>query len=111
MAINRQDKTVKVQNVASGAEEDIPYDTLMIATGSRPFVLPIPGADLDGVFTISDLHKAIEIKDRIAKGKVGKAVVIGGGAIGLEMAEAFKDLWGVETSVVEFYAPGIAPYS
>lgn len=108
MAINRQDKTVKVQNVASGAEEDIPYDTLMIATGSRPFVLPIPGADLDGVFTISDLHKAIEIKDRIAKGKVGKAVVIGGGAIGLEMAEAFKDLWGVETSVVEFM-PQVLP--
>ena len=107
-AIDRQAKTVKVQNVASGEEQDIPYDTLMIATGSRPFVLPIPGADLDGVFTISDLHKAIEIKDRIAKGKVGKAVVIGGGAIGLEMAEAFKDLWGVETSIVEFM-PQVLP--
>jgi NADPH-dependent 2,4-dienoyl-CoA reductase/sulfur reductase-like enzyme/rhodanese-related sulfurtransferase len=102
MAINRKEKTVKVQSVASGEEQEVPYDTLMIATGSRPFVLPIPGADLDGVFTISDLHKAIEIKDRIAKGKVDKAVVIGGGAIGLEMAEAFKDLWGVTTTVVEF---------
>ncbi len=108
MAIDRKAKTVKVQNVASGEEDDVPYDTLMIATGSRPFILPIPGADLDGVFTISDLHKAIEIKDRIAKGKVGKAVVIGGGAIGLEMAEAFKDLWGVETSVVEFM-PQVLP--
>lgn len=108
MAIDRKAKTVAVQNVASGEEEAIPYDSLMIATGSRPFVLPIPGADLDGVFTISDLHKAIEIKDRIAKGKVGKAVVIGGGAIGLEMAEAFKDLWGVETSVVEFM-PQVLP--
>ena len=108
MAIDRQAKTVKIQNVATGEEEDISYDSLMIATGSRPFVLPIPGADLDGVFTISDLHKAIEIKDRIAKGKVGKAVVIGGGAIGLEMAEAFKDLWGVETSVVEFM-PQVLP--
>ncbi len=108
LAINRQDKTVKVKVLASGEEQDIPYDTLMIATGSRPFVLPIPGADLDGVFTISDLHKAIEIKDRIAKGKVDKAVVIGGGAIGLEMAEAFKDLWGVTTSVVEFM-PQVLP--
>jgi NADPH-dependent 2,4-dienoyl-CoA reductase/sulfur reductase-like enzyme/rhodanese-related sulfurtransferase len=108
LAIDRQAKTVQVQDVASGEKEGIPYDTLMIATGSRPFVLPIPGADLDGVFTISDLHKAIEIKDRIAKGKVGKAVVIGGGAIGLEMAEAFKDLWGVETSVVEFM-PQVLP--
>lgn len=108
MGIDRQAKTVAVQNVASGEDQEIPYDTLMIATGSRPFVLPIPGAELDGVFTISDLHKAIEIKDRIAKGKVGKAVVIGGGAIGLEMAEAFKDLWGVETSVVEFM-PQVLP--
>ncbi|MEA3469628.1 MAG: FAD-dependent oxidoreductase [Thermodesulfobacteriota bacterium] len=108
LAINRQDKTVKVRILASGEEQDIPYDTLMIATGSRPFILPIPGADLDGVFTISDLHKAIEIKDRIAKGKVDKAVVIGGGAIGLEMAEAFKDLWGVTTTVVEFM-PQVLP--
>ena len=108
MAIDRQAKTVKIQNVATGVEENVPYDSLMISTGSRPFVLPIPGADLDGVFTISDLHKAIEIKDRIAKGKVGKAVIIGGGAIGLEMAEAFKDLWGVETSVVEFM-PQVLP--
>ncbi len=108
VSIDRTAKTVQVEDVASGEKSDIPYDTLLIATGSRPFVLPIPGADLDGVFTISDLHKAIEIKDRIAKQKVGKAVVIGGGAIGLEMAEAFKDLWGVETSVVEFM-PQVLP--
>ena len=107
-SIDRQAKTVQVENVATGEKAGIPYDTLMIATGSRPFVLPIPGADLDGVFTISDLHKAIEIKDRIARQKVGKAVVIGGGAIGLEMAEAFKDLWGVETTVVEFM-PQVLP--
>ncbi len=108
IGIDRQAKTLQVEDVASGEKSDIEYDTLMIATGSRPFVLPIPGADLDGVFTISDLHKAIEIKDRIAKQKVDKAVVIGGGAIGLEMAEAFKDLWGVETTVVEFM-PQVLP--
>ncbi len=108
VSIDRNKKLVKVENVATGVKENIQYDILMIATGSRPFILPIPGADLDGVFTISDLHKAIEIKDRIAKGKVDKAVVIGGGAIGLEMAEAFKDLWGVETSVVEFM-PQVLP--
>ena len=108
IAIDRKNKTVQVEDVASGEKSDVPYDSLMIATGSRPFTLPIPGVDLDGVFTISDLHKAIEIKDRIAKQKVDKAVVIGGGAIGLEMAEAFKDLWGVETSVVEFM-PQVLP--
>lgn len=109
MTIDRKGKSVNVQNVASGEEQEVPYDTLLIATGSQPVILPIPGVDLDGVFTISDLHKAIEIKKRIARGKVDKAVVIGGGAIGLEMAEAFKDLWGVTTTVVEFM-PQVLPH-
>ena len=68
----------------------------------------MPGNDLDGIFTVSSLHKAIAIKDCLAKGQVGKAVVIGGGAIGIEMAEAMADLWGVETTIVEFM-PQILP--
>ncbi len=102
MAIDRQEKMVRIKNLESGNQDSLPYDKLVIATGSAPFVLPIPGADLAGVYTISDLHKAIAIKEQLAKGKIGRAVVIGGGAIGIEMAEAFADLWGVETSLVEF---------
>ncbi|WP_163337950.1 FAD-dependent oxidoreductase [Desulfopila sp. IMCC35008] len=102
LSIDREKKTVTVEYVKTGDKSDLEYDILMLATGSEPVRLPLPGVDLEGVYTISDLHKAIEIKDRIAKGKVGKAVVVGGGAIGLEMAEALTDLWGVETSVVEF---------
>lgn len=114
LSIDRRKKTVAVKNLNSGKEEDIPYDKLVLATGSQPYVLPIPGADLNGVFTIANLHKAIEIKDRIAKGKVEKAVVIGGGAIGIEMAESLTDLWGVETSLVEFrdqLLPGIVDWT
>ncbi|MEN8141088.1 MAG: FAD-dependent oxidoreductase [Thermodesulfobacteriota bacterium] len=102
LAIDRKKRCVKVENVNSGEQQEIPYDKLVIATGSQPFVLPIPGHDLPGVYSISDLHKAIDIKSQLAKGEIGRAVVIGGGAIGLEMAEAFADLWGCETSVVEF---------
>lgn len=102
LSIDREKKEVHVGDVNTGEKDTVPYDKLVITTGSRPNILPIPGADLDGVFTISDLHKAIDIKGRIAKGQVGKAVVIGGGAIGIEMAEAFADLWGLETSIVEF---------
>ncbi|MDU9048227.1 MAG: FAD-dependent oxidoreductase [Candidatus Electrothrix sp. Rat3] len=102
LTIDRQNKKLQVKNLDSGEEQELPYDKLMLATGAAPFVLPIPGADLDGVFTIADLHKAIEIKKRISGGKVGKVVVIGGGAIGIEMAESFADLWGLETSLVEF---------
>lgn len=102
LAIDRQEKKVLVKNLDSDRQQAIPYDKLVLATGSEPFVLPIPGADLEGVYTISDLHKAIAIKEQLAKGKIGRAVVIGGGAIGIEMAEAFTDLWGVKTSLVEF---------
>ncbi len=102
VSIDRANKTVLVENLRSGERCSLEYDTLMLATGSQPVKLPIPGNDADNVFTISDLHKAIAIKEMLAKGKVGKAVVVGGGAIGIEMAEAFSDLWGVETSLVEF---------
>ncbi len=102
LTINRREKTVLVESLKSGEQTELPYDTLMLATGSTPIKLPIPGVDAPNVFTISDLHKAITINEMIAKGKVGKAVVIGGGAIGIEMAEAFTDLWGVETTLIEY---------
>ncbi|MCA1764917.1 MAG: FAD-dependent oxidoreductase [Desulfobulbaceae bacterium] len=102
LAIDRKAKTVRIRNLDTEREESLSYDKLVLATGSEPFVLPIPGAELPGVYTISDLHKAIDIKEQLAKGLVGRAVVIGGGAIGIEMAEAFTDLWGVETSLIEF---------
>lgn len=102
LAIDRKNKTVELEDLKTGKRRNIEYDTLMLATGSQPVIPPIPGNSAEGVFTISDLHKAIAIKEMIAKGKVGKAVVIGGGAIGIEMAEALTDLWGVETSIIEF---------
>lgn len=108
LAIDREKKQVQVRNLDSGEEQHLPYDYLMLATGAKPFELPIAGMKLDGVFTIADLHKAIEIKARIAQGKVSRAVVIGGGAIGIEMAEALTDLWGIETTLLEL-APQLLP--
>jgi len=108
LAIDRKEKKVRVENLDTGVQQELAYDQLMLATGSRPFDLAVPGADLDGVFTIADLHKAIEIRQRIAQGKVSRAVVIGGGAIGIEMAEALTDLWGIETALIEL-APQLLP--
>ncbi len=102
LSINRDQKTLTVKDLTTDQCEDIPYDNLVIATGSRPNVLPVAGNDLDGVFTISDLHKAIEIRQRLTKGHVEKAVIIGGGAIGIEMANAMADLWDIKTTIVEF---------
>jgi NADPH-dependent 2,4-dienoyl-CoA reductase/sulfur reductase-like enzyme/rhodanese-related sulfurtransferase len=102
VAIDREAKSVLVEHLDSGVKKDMPYDKLVLATGSRPNVLQIPGADLEGVYLVNNMHRAIAIKNDLAKGKVGRAVVIGGGAIGLEMAESLADLWGVETTVIEY---------
>ena len=114
ISIDRIDRKVKVEDLTTGRCYHIEYDLLMLATGSHPVTLPVPGHDADGVFTVNDIHKAVEIKERIARGQVNKAVVIGGGAIGIEMAEAFTDLWGVETALVEYreqLLPGIISWT
>jgi len=114
VSIDRSKKMVLVQNVLDGKEQTLPYDKLVLATGSRPKRLPIPGARLERVFTVSDLNEAMAIKKQVSGGKVEKAVIIGAGAIGLEMAEALADLWGIDTSVVEVadqILPGIVSFN
>ncbi|MCX7822941.1 MAG: FAD-dependent oxidoreductase [Syntrophobacterales bacterium] len=106
--INRRKKEVIVIDLSRGVEESLPYDVLVIATGSKPKKLSVPGADLPGVMTLSNLHDAIAIRDRVSKGEVGSAVIIGAGPIGCEMAEALADLWGIETTVIELM-PQILP--
>lgn len=99
-------KKIDIQNktVESHKSEIYAFDKLIIATGSYPFVPTIEGVDKNGIFvyrTIEDLDQMIRFSDKIkAKGK-NKAVVIGGGLLGLEAAKAVKDL-GLETHIVEF---------
>jgi NADPH-dependent 2,4-dienoyl-CoA reductase/sulfur reductase-like enzyme/rhodanese-related sulfurtransferase len=106
--IDRKKKKVKVRNLSSGKTDEISYDKLVIATGSIPRTLKIPGIDLEGVYTLSSLHKAIEIKDKIARGEVERPLVIGAGLIGLEMTEAFSDLWGLPVTLLEYF-PQVLP--
>ena len=108
IGIDRRNKQLKVRHLEDGVESEMPYDKLVIATGCTPFTPPIPGADLPGIYPVSNLHHAGAIKELISKGAVGNAVVIGAGAIGVEMAEAMTDLWGVETTLVEM-APHVLP--
>jgi NADPH-dependent 2,4-dienoyl-CoA reductase/sulfur reductase-like enzyme/rhodanese-related sulfurtransferase len=108
LAIDRAGKFLRVHDLQSGREEDLPYDELVLATGSRPHLLPVPGAGLPGVMSVASLPAAMAVRDRVAKGQVGSAVIIGAGAIGVEMAEAFTDLWGLETALVEI-TPQVLP--
>jgi nitrite reductase (NADH) large subunit len=77
---------------------EVPYDRLVLATGSAPFVPPIPGAHLRGVFVYRTIEDLQAIR-RHARGR-SRAVVVGGGLLGLEAARAVLDL-GLEVTVVE----------
>jgi NADPH-dependent 2,4-dienoyl-CoA reductase/sulfur reductase-like enzyme/rhodanese-related sulfurtransferase len=101
LEIDRASRKVRVRKLLSGEESILPYDQLVLATGSTPRKLAVPGADLPGIYAIAGLAEPIRIKEMISRGQVGKAVIIGAGPIGLEMAEALSDLWGIETTVVE----------
>ena len=94
VAIDRERKFVRS---ASGAE--LPYDKLVLATGSYPFVPPLPGKDRPGCFVYRTIEDLEAIRAAAAGARVG--AVVGGGLLGLEAAKALKDL-GLDTHVVEF---------
>jgi nitrite reductase (NADH) large subunit len=104
VAIDRERRTVTTR---AGFEQS--YDALVLATGSRPFVPPVKGHDLPGVF----VYRTIEDLDaiRVAAGKPGRgrrsALVIGGGLLGLEAAKALRDM-GLSPHVVEM-GPRLMP--
>ena len=100
VAINRTDKTVICRNVKSGAEQTIAYDKLVIATGARANMPPIPGIKLKGVTTLVTMADTDYLRAIRDKGEVKKAVVIGGGLIGVEACEALQDS-GIQVTVVE----------
>ncbi|WP_170372549.1 nitrite reductase large subunit NirB [Ruegeria arenilitoris] len=88
------DREIKV---VEGENGHVPYDKLLIATGSAPFIIPVPGKDLPGVITYRDLDDTNAMIDAAAKG--GNAVVIGGGLLGLEAAAGLAER-GMTVTVV-----------
>lgn len=89
------DRIRRMVHSASGRE--IPYDRLLIATGSQPFILPIEGRDLPGVITFRDIHDVESMLE--ASKSYKKAVVIGGGLLGLEAANGLHKQ-GMDVTVV-----------
>ena len=90
--IDVSSKSIVVQNLSTGETLVEAYDVLLIATGARAVVPPIPGVDSEGVFTLRSLADGHRIKKYISEHKISHATIIGGGHIGLEMAEAFRHL-------------------
>ena len=103
VAVDPAAKTVRTVDVATGAEATHTYDKLVIATGASPMVPPVEGAGLPGVFTVRTPDDAIAIRQYVQQQTVKKAVVVGAGFIGLEMAENLQ-AQGVQVTVIDFAA-------
>ncbi len=103
LTINRDKKTVTVENLDAQTRSDLPYDELVIATGATPRVPPIEGNTLKNVTTVTNLEAASAVHELCAARKINSAVIVGGGFIGLEMAVALADMWSIPTTVIEIF--------
>ncbi len=108
LAIERPVKHVEVRDLASGTAYRESYDKIILAPGAEPIKPPIPGIDLEGIFHLRDIPDSDKIKALIDLGKPEAAIVVGGGFIGLEMAENLVHR-GVHTTVVEMGEQVMAP--
>jgi NADPH-dependent 2,4-dienoyl-CoA reductase/sulfur reductase-like enzyme/rhodanese-related sulfurtransferase len=100
VGIDRKARRVEVLNLAKNRTSTIEYDKLVLATGSTPLLPDWPGKELKGIFSLSRIEEAQAMRDLVSPRKIDKAVIIGAGLIGLEMAEALVSQ-GVEVTVVE----------
>lgn len=100
LAIDREARLVKVRDLATGVDYDQAYDSLVLSTGASPLKPPIPGIERPGHFTVRNIPDVERIMAWIKDSPTGRAVVVGGGYIGLEMAEQLKHR-GLAVTVVE----------
>jgi NADPH-dependent 2,4-dienoyl-CoA reductase/sulfur reductase-like enzyme/rhodanese-related sulfurtransferase len=98
--IHPDQHTITCRDLDEGRDFDLPYDKLVIATGASPVIPPVPGHDLAGVTTLQSMHDADYLRRVADEKSIKKAVVVGGGLIGVETCEALH-LAGIEITLVE----------
>ncbi|NLK51995.1 MAG: FAD-dependent oxidoreductase [Syntrophomonadaceae bacterium] len=106
-SINAEKNTLSVTNQPSGQRLDVAFDTLVIACGASAIQPPVEGKDLEGVYKLRNLQDGEAIFQYLNRSKPKKAVIVGGGYIGLEMVEAFRR-HHLEVTLLEM-APHILP--
>ncbi|MFR5833247.1 MAG: FAD-dependent oxidoreductase [Acutalibacteraceae bacterium] len=109
VAINPDRKTITVRNLSGGEVFEEKYDKLVLSMGAKPIRPDLPGIDDERIFTVRNVEDTFRIKDYIDATKPEKAVVIGGGFIGIEMAENLRRL-GTEVTLVEAAPQLMAPF-
>ena len=107
-AIDPAKKTVTANNQITGEVYEETYDKLILSPGAEPLQPPLPGIGSEGIFTLRNVKDTDYIKSYVKKKHVKKAVVIGAGFIGLEMAENFHDI-GLEVTIIEMGNQVLAP--
>ena len=108
LQINRDAKTVSVRDLITGREYQESYDRLVLSPGAAPIIPPLPGVDLPGVFTLRNLPDMDRIKAFVDEKKPSRAVVVGGGFIGLEIAENLVHR-GIQVTLIEMLNQVMAP--
>jgi len=108
LAVNRESKVVRARDLAVGKEYEQAYDALVLATGASPLKPPIPGIERPGHFVVRNVPDVASIQSWIHSGAVTRAVVVGGGYIGLEMAEQLKGR-GLAVTLIEALPQVMAP--
>ena len=98
--INRSNKKLTVENTTTGEIYTESYDKLILSPGAKPVIPPIKGADNAKVFTVRTIPDAVKIKEYIDHKKPTSAAVVGGGYIGVEMAENLKNI-GLDVTIIE----------
>lgn len=109
VAIDRAARTVAVRELANGREYALPYDALVLATGAAPLSPPIAGIQREGHFVVRNVPDIVRLKNWIGDSEAARAVVVGGGYVGLEMAEQLVRHGGVSVSLVEAQSQVMAP--
>lgn len=107
IAIDRIKKAVKIKG-ADGKTYMEAYDKLLLSPGASPVRPPLPGIDIEGIFTLRDVNDTDTIKNYIRTNDIKRAIIIGGGFIGLEMAENLHNN-GSQVAVVEMANQVMAP--
>ncbi|MFX0187259.1 MAG: FAD-dependent oxidoreductase [Candidatus Hodarchaeota archaeon] len=108
LSIEREKKRVKVRDLIKSEDYTLEYDYLLLATGSTPNIPPFQGLDSVPYHSIWTIPDAVKIRDFIDKYKINKAVIVGGGFIGLEMAENLAKK-GIKVKIVEMFDQVMPP--
>lgn len=99
-AIHTERSTVSVKNLETGAEFEESYDKLLLSPGARPSLPPVPGTDIDRLFTLRTVEDTFRIKDYVNKKNPRSVILAGGGFISLELAENLRHL-GMEVTIIQ----------